>query len=119
MHDHRTGCWYHLNEGRVVTTASVIKAQVLAGVLLQAQNDGREFTETEAAQVELMMHYSHNRPPTSALYLQVGSASGMEALDGQFGVPGTSHTALYGATLSTATDRTILADGLLLSLIHI
>ncbi|MEM8708477.1 MAG: S-layer homology domain-containing protein [Actinomycetota bacterium] len=113
VHDHRTGCWYHLNEGTVVTTASVIKAQVLAGVLLQAQNDGRALTETEAGQVELMMHYSHNRPPTSALYVQVGSAAGMEALDVLFGVPGTNHTALYGATLSTATDRTILADGLL------
>ena len=113
VHDHRTGCWYHLNEGRVVTTASVIKAQVLAGVLLQAQNDGRALTDTEAGRVELMMHYSHNRPPTSALYVQVGSAAGMETLDALFGVPGTSHTALYGATLSTATDRTILVDGLL------
>ncbi|MEO0494194.1 MAG: S-layer homology domain-containing protein [Actinomycetota bacterium] len=113
VHDHRTGCWYHLDEGRVVTTASVIKAQVLAGVLLDAQEAGRDLTATEAANVELMMHYSHNRPPTSELYLQVGSAAGMEALDARFAVPGTSHTPRYGATLSTAADRTILVDALL------
>lgn len=115
VHDHRTGCWYHLNRGKVVTTASVIKAQVLAGVLLQAQEAGRNLTSSEAASVELMMRYSHNRPPTSELYAQVGGAAGMETLDGRFGVPGTSHKARYGATLSTAEDRTILVDGLLVN----
>lgn len=114
VHDHRTGCRYELNGGLEITTASVIKAQVLAGVLLAAQEAGRHLSQSEAADVELMMHYSHNRPPTSRLYVQLGSAAGMEALDERFGIDGTSHTAWYGRTLSTAEDRTRLVEQLLI-----
>lgn len=114
VHDHRTGCEHHLNPGLEMTTASVIKAQVLAGILLAAQSAGRQLSEAEAADVELMMHYSHNRPPTSRLYVQVGGAPGMEALDERFGIAGTSHTARYGATVSTAEDRTRLVEQLLI-----
>ena len=114
VHDHRTGCQYQLNSGLEMTTASVIKAQVLAGVLLAAQDAGRALSPSEAADVELMMHYSHNRPPTSRLYVQIGSAPGMEELDDRFGIGGTSHTARYGATRSTARDRTRLVEQLLI-----
>ena len=114
VRDHRTGCEHELNPGLEITTASVIKAQVLAGILLAAQDAGRQLSESEAADVELMMHYSHNRPPTSRLYLQVGSAPGMEELDERFGIAGTRHTAWYGRTLSTAVDRTRLAEQMLI-----
>ncbi len=114
VHDHRTGCRYELNGGLEITTASVIKAQVLAGVLLAAQDASRPISPSEAADVKLMMHYSHNRPPTSRLYLQLGGAAGMEALDERFGIVGTSHTAWYGRTLSTAEDRTRLVEQLLI-----
>ena len=113
VNDHRTGCRYQLNGDLEITTASVIKAQVLAGVLLAAQDAGRPISPSEAADIELMMHYSHNRPPTSRLYLQIGSAAGMEELDQRFGIAGTSHTAWYGRTLSTAEDRTRLVEQLL------
>ncbi|MCE2511863.1 MAG: hypothetical protein J4F50_04750 [Acidimicrobiia bacterium] len=114
VHDHRTGCRYKLNGDLEITTASVIKAQVLAGVLLAAQEAGRPISQSEAADIELMMHYSHNRPPTSRLYLQIGSAAGMEELDQRFGIAGTSHTAWYGRTLSTAEDRTRLVEQILI-----
>ena len=114
VHDHRTGCRYTLNGDLEITTASVIKAQVLAGVLLAAQDAGRRISPSEAADIELMMHYSHNTPPTSRLYLQIGGASGMEELDQRFGIGGTSHTPRYGGTLSTAADRTRLVEQLLI-----
>ena len=114
VHDLRTGCWYHLNPDLAITTASVIKAQVLAGVLLAAQDAGRPLSASESADVGLMMHYSHNTPPTSRLYVAVGTAAGMEALDERFGIAGTSHTARYGATVSTAEDRTVLVEKLLI-----
>jgi hypothetical protein len=114
VHDHRTGCEYHLNPHLELTTASVVKAQVLAGVLLAAQDAGRRLTPPEVADIELMMHFSHNRPPTSRLYLQIGGARGMEELDERFGITGTSHTAWYGATRSTAEDRTRLVEQLLI-----
>ena len=113
VHDLRTGCWYHLNPDLGITTASVVKAQVLAGVLLAAQEAGRPLSAAEVADIELMMHYSHNSPPTSRLYIAVGGTAGMEALDARFGIAGTSHTARYGATVSTAEDRTVLVEQLL------
>ena len=114
VHDHRTGCEYHLEPALQLTTASVIKAQVLAGVLLRAQDDARALTPGEVANIDLMIRYSHNRPPTSELYLQIGSARGMEAIDARFGIAGTAHTARYGATLSSAEDRTRLVEQLLI-----
>ncbi len=114
VHDHRNGCKYHLNPNLELTTASVIKAQVLAGVLLMAQDDDRPLSQSEVSDIELMMHYSHNTPPTSRLYVAIGAAEGMEALDDRFQIAGTSHTSRYGATLSTAWDRTVLAEQLLI-----
>jgi len=114
VHDHRSGCRYHLNPGLQITTASVIKAQVLAGVLLSAQQAKRLVTTREGNDIRLMMHYSHNRPPTSRLYQQLGSAEGMEELDQLFGIAGTTHSAWYGRTLSTAEDRTRLVEQLLI-----
>lgn len=113
VHDHRTGCSYGLNPGLEVTTASVIKAQVLAGLLLQAQDAGRPLTAGEAEDITLMMQYSHNAPPASRLYAAVGGAAGMESIDGRFGISGTIHRDRYGATLSTARDRTVLVEQLL------
>jgi beta-lactamase class A len=114
VHDHRTGCVYELGAGLEITTASVIKAQILAGVLLDAQDRGVPVSPDDEARIELMMRFSHNSPPTSALYARVGGAAGMEALDRRFGITGTSHTGLYGATVSTAADRTRLVEQLLI-----
>jgi uncharacterized protein YerC len=114
VHDHRTDCTYELHAGSALTTASVIKAQVLAGVLLQAQDRGVAVSAADRARIELMMHYSHNSPPTSELYVSLGGAAGMETLDERFGLAGTEHTAHYGATVSTAADRTRLVEQLLI-----
>ncbi len=52
MHDLRAGCWYHLYPDLAISTASVIKAQVLAGVLLAAQDGGRPLSASEVADIE-------------------------------------------------------------------
>jgi hypothetical protein len=59
-----------------------------------------------------MIRYSFN-PETSALYGYVGYEAGMRATDGRFGVTNTTHTAKFGATQSTAVDRTNVALKLL------
>ena len=48
VYDTRTGCWHHLHKGLQLTTASVIKAQVLGAVLLKAQDAGRGLTAGSA-----------------------------------------------------------------------
>lgn len=112
VHDVRTGCWYHLAPDTVMTTASVIKAQFLAGVLLRAQDEGRGLTPWERTRVEPMIARSHN-PPASDLYVSLGGDAGQERIDQRFGLPRTTSTSRWGLTTSTAEDRTRLATALL------
>ena len=107
-----TRCWHHLNQGMQLTTASVIKAQVLGAVLLAAQDGGRHLTSWERSQIAPMIQYSFN-PETSALYQHLGGAGGVAATDPRFGATATSHTATFGLTRSTAVDRTNVALRLL------
>lgn len=112
VHDTRTGCWYQLEPGMQITTASVIKAQFLAGVLLRAQDQGRPLSQWERDRIAPMMTYSHN-PPASDLFTSLGGVAGQEALDQRYGLTTTTSTSAWGATASTATDRTRLALQLL------
>ena len=112
VYDTASGCWHHLHPGARLTTASVVKAQVLGALLLQAQDQRRVLTAWERSQAIPMIRYSFN-PETSALYGHVGSVSGMQASDARFGVTATTHTATFGLTRSTAADRTRVALRLL------
>lgn len=112
VYDTRTGCWSDLSPGMTITTASVIKAQFLAGILLRAQDEGRATTAWERQRIDPMIRYSHN-PPASDLFLSLGGVGGQEALDTRFGLGSTTSTNTWGATVSTAQDRTKLALALL------
>lgn len=105
VYDTQTGCWHHLNPNVQVTTASVVKAQILGAVLLKAQREGRGLTAWERSQIAPMIRLSYN-PETSNLYGHVGGVAGMRASDAPFGATATSHTATFGLTRSTAIDRT-------------
>ena len=104
--DTRTGCSYDLHAGLRLTTASVIKAGVLGAVLLKAQDAGRGLTEWERARIRPMVQYSHNNPYVSDLYGHVGGVAGMDRADRRWGATATTNTAAYGATWTTARDRT-------------
>ena len=112
VYDTASGCWYHLNPGLSLTTASVVKAQVLGAVLLKAQREGRSLTAWERERITPMISYSYNGA-TSQLYQHVGSVAGMRASDAAFGASATTHTATFGLTRSTAVDRTRVALRLL------
>ena len=112
VYDTRTGCWHHLNPGMQITTASVIKAQVLAALLLKAQDEQRGLTGRELALAQPMIRFSHD-PPTSVLYGHIGGTAGMAAYDLRAGISTTSHSSRYGGTSTTAQDRTRVALGLL------
>lgn len=104
--DTRTGCAYDLHARLRLTTASVIKAGILGAVLLKAQDAGRGLTEWERARIRPMVQYSHNNPYASDLYAHVGGVSGMDRADRRWGATSTSNTASYGATWTSARDRT-------------
>lgn len=106
--DTRSGCTYELRPELVLTTASAIKLQVLGANLDRVENLGRSFTETEQRNAGRMMWYSHNSPPTGALYGQVGT-SGMAAYSAAAGAQGMQHSTNYGTTKSTAGALTQIA----------
>src|SRR3546814_17380175 len=96
-----------------ITTASVIKAQVLGAVLLRAQDEGRGLTAWERSQIAPMIQYSFN-PETSALYGHLGYAEGLARSDPRFGVTSPTHTNRFGLTPSTAihpTERQSVVKG--------
>jgi len=104
-YDTRSGCWFHLNPDVLLTTASAIKLQVLAANLDRAERLGRDLTQTERESAARMLWFSHNSPPTSELYVQVG-AMGMAAFSRAVGANTIEHTAIYGITWTPASDLT-------------
>ena len=107
--DTRTGCWYHLHRTMRITTASVIKAQVLGAVLLRAQDRHRGLDRWERNRIHPMIEYSLNDPYVSDLYEEVGGVAGMNAFDRRMDATATTNTPEYGATVTTAVDRTRIA----------
>ena len=110
--DDRTGCWYHLGRGRRVTTASVVKAEILGGVLLRAQNEGRQLTTSERSRVSPMIRSSDNAG-ASALWASLGGQRGMERVGAAFGLTETDEVApIWGLTSTTAEDQARLMERL-------
>jgi hypothetical protein len=114
--DSTSGCTYHLNPHLRMTTASVVKTEVLAGVLLRAQREGRPLTRWEQDRIWPMITQSAN-PPTTDLWSSLGGVAGMEAIDGAFGLRDTVHAGpTWGLTTTSALDqarlvRQVVYDG--------
>ncbi|HKG50839.1 MAG TPA: hypothetical protein VKB14_10390 [Actinomycetales bacterium] len=113
VYDTRTGCWYALHGGLRITTASVIKASVMGAVLLRGHDKGRGLTQWERARISPMITYSYNNPYVSDLLGRVGGVRGMNGFDRRMGATRTTNSLVYGATWTTAKDRTRIALGLL------
>ncbi|CAL9329357.1 serine hydrolase [Streptomyces coelicoflavus] len=90
----------------VFDTASIVKVDILATLLLQAQDQGRRLSTEERAQSAAMIQKSDNES-TSALWTRIGSASGLDAANerlGLFQTQGGSGT-VWGITQTTAEDQ--------------
>ncbi|WP_031041532.1 serine hydrolase [Streptomyces sp. NRRL F-5650] len=103
-------------------TASIVKVDILAALLLQAQDAGRTPTAAEKAYATAMIEDSDN-DSASALWRAIGTADGLDAANARFGLTGTAGGAgpLWGLTQTTAADQVTLlrqvfvADGSALS----
>jgi len=87
-------------------TASIIKVDILAATMLQAQDEGRSLTPEEEAYAEAMIQRSDN-DSTSALWRQIGLAPGLEAANKRLGLTSTKGGPgpLWGLTQTTASDQ--------------
>ncbi|MFF3635378.1 serine hydrolase [Streptomyces sp. NPDC002250] len=90
-------------------TASIVKVDVLAALLLQAQDAGRELTASERAYATKMIENSDNTSAT-ALWRAIGRAGGLDAANERFGLTHTSggDGDLWGLTRTTAADQLVL-----------
>lgn len=113
VYDTRTGCAHDLAPDVSVTTASVVKVEIMAGILLRAQDAGRELTTHERALIGPMITHSADAP-ASSLWLGLGGQPGMSALDQRLGLHATRAAVPWGATATTARDQVWLLRQLLL-----
>lgn len=112
VYDRRTGCTYDYRSDLRITTASVLKAEIMAGILLRAQDEGRGLTEWEKANIGPMISRSAD-PEASALWSSLGGIAGMERVDRAFGLTQTDQNSPWGITTTSARDRTSLMRQLL------
>lgn len=90
-------------------TASIVKVDILATLLLQAQDADRRLTAAEKTYATAMITNSDNTS-ASALWDIIGQADGLDAANERFGLTGTSggDGALWGLTQTTAADQLTL-----------
>ncbi|MEJ8661403.1 MULTISPECIES: serine hydrolase [Streptomyces] len=92
-------------------SASIAKVNILATLLLQAQDEGRELTALEKSRAVTMIENSDNAAAL-ALWRAIGRAEGLEVADERFGMTSTRGGAgdLWGLTQTTAADQLALLD---------
>lgn len=103
-------------------TASIVKVDILAALLLRAQDAGRALTAAEKTYATAMIEDSDN-DSASALWRAIGAAAGLDAANERFGLTATEggEGQLWGLTRTTAADQVALlrqvfvADGSALS----
>jgi hypothetical protein len=111
--DHVTGATYTFHVGEAFETASVVKVDILAALLLQAQDAGRDLTSAERSWAGDMIRYSDNAAAT-ALWWVIGGADGLAQANSRLGLTETSpgQDGWWGLTTTTVADRIRLVDAI-------
>ncbi|MEU3954000.1 serine hydrolase [Streptomyces achromogenes] len=91
---------------RTYDTASIVKVDILAALLLRAQDAGRPLSETERDLAEPMIRRSDNAA-ANALWRRIGRASGLAAANERLGLTSTTGGpgGKWGLTRTTASDQ--------------
>ncbi|WP_369227688.1 serine hydrolase [Streptomyces sp. R39] len=87
-------------------TASIVKVDLLAAMLLHARDHRRDLTARENAQAEVMIRNSDNTA-ANALWRAVGAAPGLDSANRRLGLTSTQGGpgGLWGLTRTTAADQ--------------
>ncbi|MGW3910270.1 serine hydrolase [Streptomyces sp. NPDC005070] len=87
-------------------TASIVKVNILAALLLQARDADRHLTAREKAYATAMIENSDNASAT-ALWATIGRADGLDAANKRLGLTDTQggDGELWGLTQTTASDQ--------------
>ena len=102
--DRTTGERYSYRGSTRYETASVVKVQVLACLLLRAQDDDRDLTSTELSLAKRMIRASDN-DATTALFGRLGRAGGISRCNKRLGLTQTKVSSSWGLTRTTVDDQ--------------
>lgn len=115
--DARTGCHYRLAHDNRQRSASVFKLMVMAGTLLEAQNDGRDVSDWEMSQLHPMITESADGP-VRALWYSFGASPWYGEQGRIFGLEDTTvrgdDGSAWGLTTTSAADQVDLLRQVLL-----
>lgn len=111
VYDRKTGQTYAYGGTKRYETASVVKVQVLACLLLTAQDDDRDLTSNELALAQRMIRASDNNATTS-LFQHLGSQSAVSRSNKRLGLTSTTVNGSWGLTRTTVTDQVKLLNQL-------
>jgi beta-lactamase class A len=109
--DKKTGQKFSYRGTRTYDTASVVKVQVLACLLMTAQDKDRDLTSTELALAKRMIRLSDNDATTS-LFNKLGKNSAVQSCDKRLGLTETKVNSAWGLTRTTVDDQVKLLSQL-------
>ncbi|MFJ8751123.1 serine hydrolase [Streptomyces sp. NPDC102441] len=89
--------------------ASIVKVDILAALLLRAQDEDRELSGAEQAYAEAMIQRSDNTSATELLKV-IGGEDGLDAANVRLGLTGTDAAHAWGLTQTTAADQVRLLE---------
>ncbi|MFC3501506.1 serine hydrolase [Micromonospora krabiensis] len=89
---------------RRFTTASIVKVDILAALLLREQARGRMLSSSARRRARDMIVFSDNTATTS-LFQEIGRAPGLTTANRTFGLRETKPNAHWGLTTTTAADQ--------------
>ena len=102
--DKKTGQKYSYRGTEAYETASVVKVQVLACLLLTAQDKERDLTAGELSLAKSMIRLSDNNATTS-LFTKLGKQTGIGACNKRLGLTATKVNSAWGLTKTTVDDQ--------------
>ena len=102
--DRKTGQKYAFRGSERYETASVVKVQVLACLLLTAQDRERDLTASELSLAKQMIRLSDN-DATTDLFNRLGQASAINACNKRLGLTQTRVASSWGLTRTTVDDQ--------------
>jgi beta-lactamase class A len=109
--DKKTGERYSYRGSEKYDTASVVKVQVLACLLLRAQDGDRDVTASELSLAKRMIRLSDNDATTS-LFTKLGKVSGISRCNKRLGLSQTTVNSAWGLTRTTVNDQVKLLSEL-------
>src|SRR5205085_7852388 len=102
--DRRTGQRYSFRGTEKYETASIVKVQVLACLLLTAQDAGRGLTSSELWLAKRMIRASDN-DATTELFAQLGRSAAVSRTNKRLGLTSTKVNNSWGLTRTTVNDQ--------------